>query len=62
MKITRIGHPFDRAAFAAALLAVAAAAFAAPAQDAVSAAARKELTAKYAPLLAEKGITDEAGR
>jgi len=63
MKIARSGHPFDRAAVAAAaLLAVAAAAFASSAQDAVSAAARKELTGKYAPLLAEKGITDEAGR
>ena len=45
MKIARSGHPFDRAAVAAAaLLAVAAAAFAASAQDAVSAAARFCLT------------------
>jgi len=62
MKILRAARPFDRAALAAALCAFAAAAVAAPAQDAVSAAARKELTAKYAPLLAEKGVTDEAGR
>jgi non-lysosomal glucosylceramidase len=33
-----------------------------PAQEAAAASARKELAGKYAPLLAEKGITDEAGR
>ena len=35
---------------------------AASAEDAAAAAARGELLGKYAPLLAEKGITDEAGR
>jgi non-lysosomal glucosylceramidase len=32
------------------------------AQDAATAAAQKELSQKYAQLLAEKGVTDEAGR
>ena len=43
---------------------VAAAALAVPAlaQDAAAGVARKELAQKYAPLLAEKGVTDEAGR
>ena len=35
---------------------------AAPADDAPAAAARKELAGKYAQLLAEKAITDDAGR
>ena len=34
----------------------------APAGDATAEAARRELLAKYAQLLAEKGVTDEAGR
>jgi non-lysosomal glucosylceramidase len=46
----------------AVLWAVAAVAVAAFAQDAASAAAKKELAQKYAQLLAEKGVTDEAGR
>jgi non-lysosomal glucosylceramidase len=39
-----------------------AAASPAPAADALADAARRELVGKYAPLLAEKGVTDEAGR
>jgi non-lysosomal glucosylceramidase len=45
-----------------AVLALIALAATAPAQEAASAAARKELGQKYAQLLAEKGVTDEAGR
>ena len=44
------------------LLAAAVSAAPALAQDAAAAAARKELGQKYAQLLAEKGVTDEAGR
>jgi len=47
--------------FAAAVLAFSAFAATASAEDAASAAARKELSQKYAQLLAEKGVTDEAG-
>lgn len=48
--------------FAAAAVLVSVWAGPAAAQEAASAAARKELTQKYAQLLAEKGVTDEAGR
>lgn len=51
-----------RRAIAAAAFLAAAAALPAAAQDAAASAARKELIAKYPQLLAEKGITDEAGR
>ncbi len=49
-------------AFVAAIATVAAlGVMTASAQDAAAASAKKELTQKYAPLLAEKGVTDEAG-
>jgi non-lysosomal glucosylceramidase len=57
----RIRHG-SRILIPAAMLAVLALGLTASAQDAASAAARKELGRKYAQLLAEKGVTDEAGR
>ena len=59
---TRTNRRALTAAAAALVLSAVLAALPAAAQDAASAAAKKELLTKYPQLLAEKGITDEAGR
>jgi len=64
MKLDRLIGPAGRTAvrILAVLIVAALARTAAAAEDAVSAGARKELAAKYAPLLAEKAVTDDTGR